>query len=220
MNRKQIILEWIRIVIGLFIFAFGVHWMLRANIGLAAWDCLGMGMEKQTPLTFGSAMVVTSIFILIIDVLLKERIGFGMIIDALITGNFTQFFLDHSPVPEGSSMLIGIVMMCIGMAFMAVGQFLYMSAGQCCGPRDTLLVALGKRVRSVPIGVVEIVLFAVVLGIGVILGGPVGIGTLVCTFGCGAEMQLVFNLLHFEPRNVVHKDVMTTIRILKNDGKA
>ena len=91
-----------------------------------------------------------------------------------------------------------------------------MSAEQCCGPRDSLLVGLGKRMPKVPIGIVEVILWAVVLLIGWLLGGPVGIGTLLSTFGAGPVMQLVYNLIRFEPRELKHKDVITVLKMLRS----
>ena len=85
---------------------------------------------------------------------------------------------------------------------------------ECCGPRDALLVGLGKRLPRFPIGIVEVLLWSVVLLIGWLLGGPVGIGTLISTFGAGLIMQLVYTLVRFEPRNLRHKDVLEVSRIL------
>ena len=65
-----------------------------------------------------------------------------------------------------------------------------------------------------PIGIVEIMLWAVVLLAGWLLGGPVGIGTLISTFGAGLVMQVVYNMLKFEPRKVIHSDVLQTLRTL------
>ena len=66
-----------------------------------------------------------------------------------------------------------IKVMLAGFVFMAVGMFFHMRSAQCCGPRDAMLVGLGKRMRSIPIGVVQIMLWAVVLLTGWLLGGPV-----------------------------------------------
>lgn len=209
---KKILRQWAVIVAGLFVFAFGVHLTIYANIGLAPWDCLGMGIARHTPLNYGLSMTVMSVIILVIDLAMKERIGFGTIIDALLTGNFVQAFNSLNPLPENHSLPIGIAVMLVGFAFMALGMRIYMSAGQCCGPRDSLLVGLGKRLPRVPIGVVEIGQWAVVLVIGWLLGGPVGIGTVISTFGAGLVMQLVYNLLHFDPRTIRHRDVIEVIK--------
>ena len=217
-GRKRVILEWLRIVAGLLVFAFGVHLTIWANIGLAPWDCLGMGLSYHTPLNYGLAMTSMSVVILLIDLLLGERIGFGTIIDALLTGNFCQMFNDLNPLPQNSNLWVGIAVMIAGFVFMSLGMWLYMRAGQCCGPRDSLLVAIGKRMPKIPIGVVEIFLWSGALLAGWLLGGPVGIGTLISTFGCGFVMQLVYNLLRFEPRNIRHRDVVETVKELSGRG--
>lgn len=214
MTRKRLFLEWIRIVFGLLVFALGVHMTIYANIGLAPWDCLGMGMAKHTPFNYGISMTIMAVIILLIDVLLKEKIGYGTIIDALLTGNFVQMYNSLNPFPENNNLWLGIVIMLVGFVFMAIGMWIYMSAEQCCGPRDALLVGLGKRMSRVPIGIVEIMLWAVVLLAGFLLGGSVGIGTLICTFGAGLVMQLVYYLIKFEPRELKHKGVIEVSKAL------
>ena len=214
MNRKTIFLQWLRIAAGLLVFAFGVHLTIFANIGLAPWDCLGMGISYHTPLNYGLSMTVMAVVILLIDLCLRERIGYGTIIDALVTGNFVQMYNDLNPLPENGNLWLGIAVMVLGFVFMALGMWIYMKAGQCCGPRDSLLVGIGKRLPKLPIGLVEILLWAGVLLVGWLLGGPVGIGTLISTFGAGAVMQLVYNAIHFEPRDIRHRNVIEVTKAL------
>ncbi len=217
-KRSSVFIGWLKIVGGLIVFSFGVHLTIFANIGLAPWDCLGMGIAKHTPFNYGVSMTIMAVTILLIDILLKERIGFGTIIDALLTGNFVQLFNSFNPLPENRNLWAGIGIMLIGFVFMAIGMWIYMSAEQCCGPRDSLLVGLGKRMPRIPIGIVEVILWAVVLLIGYLLGGPVGIGTLISTFGAGLVMQLVYSIIRFEPRKLKHKDVIAVAKILLASG--
>ena len=218
MNRKRIVLQWAQIVSGLLVFSLGVHLTIFANIGLAPWDCLGMGIAKHTPLNYGVSMTAMAVIILGIDLLLKERIGFGTIIDALVTGNFVQMYNDLNPLSPNEQIWSGILLMAAGFVFMALGMLIYMKGKQCCGPRDALLVGLGKRFPKIPIGLVEIALWGAVTLIGWLLGGPVGIGTLVSTFGAGLVMQAVYSILRFEPRTVNHRDVIAVIRELQKQG--
>ena len=212
--RKNILLQWLEIALGLLVFAFGVHLTIWANIGLAPWDCLGMGISYHTPLNYGLSMTTMAVIILCVDLLLKERIGFGTVIDALLTGNMVQMYNDLNPFPLNNSLFIGILAMLVGFVFMSLGMWLYMRCEQGCGPRDALLVGLGKRMPKVPIGLVEILLWCVVLLAGWVLGGPVGIGTVISTFGAGFVMQLVYNIIHFDPRNCRHRDVFELTREL------
>ena len=102
------------------------------------------------------------------------------------------------------------------MLIIAVGQYFYMSSEQGCGPRDTLLIGLGKRMKKVPIGVVNTIILCAVLAAGLLLGGPVGIGTFLGAFGLGTAPQIVCRVLHFEPRDVVHKNFFEAVRIMRH----
>lgn len=215
LNRKSILFGWLKIIIGLLIFSLGVHLTIRANLGLAPWDCLGMGVSYHTPLNYGLAMTAISVIILLIDLLLRERIGFGTIFDAFLTGNFIQLFNDIDSFPETADTFIGIWIIIAGLALMAVGQYFYMSSAQCCGPRDALLVALGKRLSRLPIGAVQILLWGMALLAGWLLGGPAGIGTIVSTFGSGIVMQVIYTLIKFEPRKVEHQSVIETVQLFQ-----
>ncbi len=212
--KRRIITGWIRIAAGLLVFAFGVHLTIFANIGLAPWDCLGMGISYHTPLNYGLSMTLIALIVLGIDLLLKEKIGFGTIIDALLTGNFTQMFNSINPLPLNNKIGPGIVIMLVGFVFMALGMMTYMKSEQCCGPKDAFLVGLGKRMPRIPIGIVEVIQWAVVLFFGWLLGGPVGIGTLLSTFGAGVVMQIVYWILRFEPRELKHRSVIEITKIL------
>ena len=173
-----------------------------------------MGISYHIPLNYGLTMTALSIVLLGIDLLLKEKIGFGTIIDALLTSNIIQLFNTIDVLPKTENVWVGIAIIVAGLALMALGQFFYMRSGQCCGPKDALLVGLGKLLKFLPIGAVQILLWGVVLLIGWLLGGPVGIGTIVSTFGAGIITQLVFWLLRFEPRNVQHDSVIATAKKL------
>ena len=214
--RHKIIIGWLRIVAGLFVFAFGVHLTIYANIGLAPWDCLGMGISYHTPFNYGVSMTLMALAILVIDVCMKERIGYGTIIDALLTGNFVQLFNSFNPLAENDNLWLGIVIMLGGFVFMAFGMAIYMKSEQGCGPRDALLVGLGTRLPKLPIGLVEIILWAMVLLVGWLLGGPVGIGTLISTFGAGLVLQAVYIVIRFEPRKLKHRDLWETTKQLRN----
>lgn len=213
-SRKTICGQWLQIAAGLLVFAFGVHLTIYANIGLAPWDCLGMGISYHTPLNYGISMTLVAVLVLGVDLLLKERIGYGTVIDALLTGNFVQMFNDLNFLHENTSLWLGVIVMLVGFVFMALGMYVYMKAGQCCGPRDALLVGVGKRFPKIPIGYVQNGMWAVVLLAGWLLGGPVGIGTVLSTVGAGAVMQMVYNAINFEPRHVKHRSLAEVTKVL------
>ena len=213
-SKKSIVTGWLRILIGLLIYSFGVYLTIYANIGLAPWDCLGMGIAKRTPLNYGGSMVLIGVCAIIIQLILHERIGFATLFDALLTGNIVQLFCDILPYPQNHSLWLGIVYMLSGFLFIALGMYVYMKAEQGCGPKDGLIVAIGKRMPKMPIGIVEILLWAVVTILGWLLGGSVGIGTVIVIFGAGVVMHLFYSMIHFEPRTLKHKSLTTTVKLL------
>ena len=203
-----------QILLGLSLYSFGVYLTIYANIGLVPWDCLGIGIAKHTPLNYGSSMVLIGVCAIIIQLIQRERIGFATLLDALLTGNIVQFLTDISPYPENHSLWLGIIFMLFGFLFIALGMYVYMKAEQGCGPKDGLLIAIGKRLPKIPIGIVEILLWAVVTLFGWLLGGSVGIGTLISTFGAGGVMHLFYSVIHFEPRKIKHKSLTEPVKLL------
>ena len=213
-TKVQMIKEILKSAFGLFIFSIGVFLTIQADIGLAPWDCLSMGASYRVGMSYGNVHTIISIVILGIDVLLKEKIGYGTILDALLVGNYVDLIDHFITLPEFNSIPISCIMVIIGLFIMGYGQYFYMDAAQGCGPRDSLLIALGKRFPKTPIGVVQTVMVGIALLIGWILGGPVGIGTVISVFGMGTALQIVCKIMKFEPRDVVHKNVIETNRIL------
>ena len=76
---------------------------------------------------------------------------------------------------------------------------------------------LCSRMPKIPIGIVEVMLWAAVLLAGWLLGGPVGIGTVISTFGAGIVMQIVYSMIHFEPRSLKHRNVVEVTRMLVSE---
>ncbi len=201
----NLLLRMVRASLGLVLFGFGIYLTIQANIGLAPWDVFSMGVSHHLPVTFGTASVLISLLITVVDIFMKEKIGIGTLLDAVLVGKSVDLFQWLGLVPRQQGLLTGIGVMFIGLLLMSFSQYLYMSAALCCGPRDAMLVGIGKRLRSLPIGLVGIFIQFIVLLVGFFLGGPVGVGTLLSVFGIGFTMQLVFRLLRFEPRDVAHQ---------------
>ena len=209
---KRTLHDCLRILIGLLIYSFGVYLTIYANIGLAPWDCLGMGIAKHIPLTYGSVMVLIGVAAIIIQLLMKERIGFATVFDALLTGNLVQWFLSGSTNLRSQSIWLNVAFMLAGFLLISVGTWVYMRAEMGCGPKDGLLIAIGKRLPKIPIGLVEILLWAVVTVFGWLLGGTVGFGTVISTFGAGTIMHLFYSAVHFEPRELHHRSILEMMR--------
>jgi len=204
----------LRCILGLFLYALGVYLTLRANIGLAPWEVLAMGIAGRTGLIYGNANMLVSFVVLALDVLMRERIGIGTVLNTIICSKAVDLYLWLDLVPQQESVGGGIVLLVAGMFVVAIGQWVYISPGLGSGPRDSFMVGVGKRMRRLPIGLVQNGILLAVLLVGWLLGGPVGIGTVISVVGMGTAMQIVFRTVKFEPRNVEHENLVQSFQKL------
>ena len=213
-KSSSILINMVIAAVSLFINGFGVYLTIQANLGAAPWDVLNLGMSKSLHILYGSASIAVSITILLIDILLKEPIGIAMFIDAVVVGKSVDFFNWIHAVPACDSVMTGIPVMIIGLFILAYTQFTYMIASLGCGPRDTLLVGLAKRLKKLPIGAVSIGLLGTATLIGALLGGPVGIGTIICAFATGPIMQMAFRTVRFDATSVKHQKLRDSFKVV------
>lgn len=199
--------------VSLFVNGLGVYLTIHADIGAAPWDVLNLGLSKTLHIIYGSASIAVSLTILIIDILLRENIGIAMFIDAVTVGKAVDFFEWLDIVPTPKTIVGSIVMILIGLVIIGYTQMLYMKAALGCGPRDTLLVGLTRRVPKIPIGAVSIGLLSTATLVGWLLGGPVGIGTILCAFASGPIMQAAFMSVKFDATGIRHQKIHESVKV-------
>lgn len=201
-----------RLLLGLLLYGLGTYLVIQANIGLAPWEAFSMGFALLTGLSFGDIVVLSGLIIVGIDILLKEKIGFGTLLNAILIGKFVDLFVWLDLMPAMGSYVTGIPLLLASQVVIALASFLYIGAGLGCGPRDALMVALGKRMPKVPIGLVRGGLEGTVLLIGWLLGAKVGLGTVIAVFGIGFIIQYTFQLLRFDVKAVQHENLLDTVK--------
>ena len=205
--------------VSLFVNGFGVYLTIQANIGVAPWDVLNTGLSQTFGILYGNASITVSVLILLIDILMREPIGIAMFIDAIVVGKSVDFFNFLGLVPRCESYFSAIPVIFAGFFVMAFTQYTYMLAALGCGPRDTLLVGLTRHLKKVPIGVVSIALLSLVTVIGYLLGGSVGIGTLLSAFCSGPILQFVFRLEKFDATAVKHQQLADSFAVISWNRK-
>lgn len=213
---REYALRALRVWFGLFVFAFGSYLTIQANIGLAPWEAFTMGVHYLSGIRYGTILSLTGFVILFLDVWMKEPIGIGTILDALSVGPFVDLFAGLKVIPQMSNFWLGVVVMLVGQLFMSFGSYLYMGGGLSCGPRDSLMVALNKRLPGAPVGVIRGTLEAVVLAVGWLLGAKVGIGTVIAVFGIGFIIQAVFNVVHFDITKIHQESIFESLKKIRS----
>ncbi|GGI46193.1 putative membrane protein YczE [Agromyces flavus] len=165
----------VQLVVGLFLYGLGIAMIVRGELGVAPWDVLTQGIAKQTGLGFGLITVLTSGVVLLLWIPLRQRLGFGTVMNALLVGPFADLSLWL--IPAGLDLWARILLLFGGIVVLAVATGLYIGAHFGPGPRDGLMTGLHRR-TGWRIWIVRTGIELAVLGTGFLLGGNVGVGTL------------------------------------------
>ena len=204
-----------RLLLGFILYGLAIVVMIHANIGLSPWDVFHQGISLKTGLTMGQISIGVGIIIIIIDAFMGEGIGFATLGNVFFIGTFLDIFQGLKIVPYANNLFTGIVMMIIGIVLAAIATVLYLKPALGSGPRDGLMLAINKR-SSKSVGTIRTIIELTVLTIGWILGGSVGIGTIISGFGLGYAIQIAFKIGNIDSKTLTHKNVIESIKLLKN----
>jgi uncharacterized membrane protein YczE len=187
-------LGWL--VAGLFVFSLGIICFLESRLGLPPWDVLHQGIAKRTPISFGVANELVGVLVLLVAWRLGARVGTGTVGNAVLIGLFIVLLQPLHAVHRLAGLPLGgrIVLLGVGLALFGVGSAFYSGAGLGAGPRDSLML-VGARRTGVRVGAVRASIEIAVLVVGVVLGGRVGIGTVLFAALIGPSVEASFWLL-------------------------
>ncbi len=212
---KSLCFSLLRLMWGLFLYALGVVFAINAHIGYAPWDVLHIGLANTIGLSIGIISIILGVFIVIIAVLLGEKVGIGTILNMIFVGLFFDMIYALKIIPVANNLLLGIIMLFIGLFIIAFATYFYIGTALGAGPRDSLMVAL-TRITGLPIGACRGIIELLVVLSGWMLGGMVGIGTVLAAFGIGFCIQIVFNLLKFDATKIKHETISYTYKRVFN----
>lgn len=179
------LLRLTRLLTGLVLCGAGISTTIRAGLGLAPWDVFHQGVSLHTPLSIGQATVAASFVVLAGWIPLRQRPGIGTILNALVVGASVDLLLPH--IPSAAGMAGRMTLLALGPSLMGLGTAIYIGAGMGTGPRDGLMTGIAARGLSVRL--TRTAIEGAVLVIGWLLGGRVGIGTVVFTLAVGPMVQ-------------------------------
>jgi uncharacterized membrane protein YczE len=172
----------VQLYLGLFLYGIAIAMIVRGELGVSPWDVLNQGLVNLTGLSFGLLVVITSGFVLLLWIPIRQKPGFGTVMNALLVGPSADVGLWL--IPEGLDLWARILLLLGGIVVLAIATGLYIGAHFGPGPRDGLMTGL-HRVTGWRIWIVRSGIEITVLAIGWLLGGNVGIGTLLFAFTIG-----------------------------------
>lgn len=189
-------LVWTRriaqLLVGLFLYGIAIAMMVRAGIGVAPWDVLTQGLNRQTGISFGALTVIIGAVVLLLWIPIRQKPGVGTVLNVLLIGPAADVGLafipqQHEPVLQG-------LLFAAGLALLAVATGLYIGARLGPGPRDGLMTGIHNR-YGWKLWIVRTGIEVTVLVVGWLLGGQVGIGTLAFALLVGPMVGVTLPLL-------------------------
>lgn len=172
---------------GLFIFGLGDSLLIQSNIGNAPWSVLAQGVSERLNITLGWSTFIISSLVLLLWLPLRERPGLGTLANIVVIATAIQ--IGTVLFPQSTNLPVAFLYCLIGIALVGFGSALYITCGLGPGPRDGLMTAIHSR-SGVRVGRVRLAIEAVVLTLGAVLGGTIGVGTLLFALLIGQSIAV------------------------------
>ena len=189
-----------RCIVGLALFGLGISMFLAARLGLAPWDILHQGISRKTGLSVGMVIEIVGVLILLAWIPMRLRPGLGTILNAIEIGLVVALISDR--LPHTDNLVLRLAYIAGGLLAVGAGSGLYIGAGLGTGPRDGLMIGVSQR--GVSIRVARTIVEIGVMVAGVLMGGDIGLGTVVFMLGIGPCVQFFMSRLHMRGAPVTH----------------
>lgn len=187
--------------VGLFVFSLGVVLNLQSNAGLSPWQALHVGITLHTPMSFGQASQLVGLLMLLASWVAGVRPGLATLMNAVLVGVFSDLLLDSGLIPKmepGLGDLGGLAMLAASLIVSGLGIAGYIRGGLGAGPRDGFMLAL-MRLTGRGAAPVRIAIEVGAAAGGLLLGAPLGIGTVLFAVGLGPSVSFWFKALGVKP---------------------
>lgn len=177
----------VQLYVGLCLYGMSTAMFVRANLGADPWDVFHLGVGKVFSLDIGTVMIVTGALVLLLWIPIRQRPGLGTISNVIVLGLAANATLAVLHTPE--ALWLKVTLMVAAVVLNALATGMYIGAGFGPGPRDGLMTGLHARTGWSLRGI-RTTIEVTVLVIGYLLGGSVGVGTLVYALAIGPLIQL------------------------------
>ena len=198
LNTKPRLKTMIMLIIGLFLFGLGEAIIIGSGSGVSPWTVLAQGISTRSDLSIGMATFFISIAILIFWIPLKQVPGIGTILNAIIIASAIDLTLPYLPQPD--DITFKIIQACFGILVVGLGSGIYLCSNLGPGPRDGLMIGLQKQTNTSLPAIRTIIELSAVIS-GWLLGGVVGIGTILFVFGIGPCVGIGLTLVEKVSKN-------------------
>ena len=173
--------------LGLFLFGLGESLIITASAGMSPWTVLAEGLSITTGLSIGALTFLISLGVLLLWIPLKQQAGIGTILNVIIIAAVIEWSLPYLPHPETYAMQI--LQAILGTLVIGIASGIYLIANLGPGPRDGLMTGC-QRATNLPIAWVRVFLEITVISVGWMLGGTIGLATVIFALGVGPAVSI------------------------------
>ena len=181
----------IQLLVGLILYGLAVAMIVRAGLGLDPWNVLNQGVAERLPLSYGVVMILIGAAVLLLWLPLRQKPGIGTVANVFLIGVFADLGLAW--IPADLPLAVRIVMLVTGVVLTGVATGAYVGAGLGPGPRDGLMTGIVKR-TGWPVKYVRTAIEIAVVAVGWLLGGAVGLGTVLFALTIGPLVHVFLPL--------------------------
>ena len=189
---QRCVSRWAKLLVGLAFIGTGVAFTKQANLGLGPWDVLGDGLAQLTGIQFGTASVIIGVVVMLLWIPFREKPGIGTLTNLFLVGVVMNTAL--VVVRTASGVFLQSVWLTAGLLLIGVGSVLYLGSRLGAGPRDGLMMGLSKK-TGWSVRLTRTALEIAVLFLGWLLGGTVGVGTVVIALTIGPVIQVMTRMI-------------------------
>jgi uncharacterized membrane protein YczE len=211
---KKISKKIITLLAAIILYSFAIVLTIHSQLGASPWDVFHLGVVNHSSLTLGQVSQLTGLAIIIAGILLGEIPGFGSLMNMYFIGYFVDIIRKYNLVPYGNQLWQQFLMLILGIYLIGWATYFYLGVGMGSGPRDSLMVGLIKKFNA-SVWLIRAIIEGTALVIGYLLGGLVGIGTIIMTFFIGFAIQHVFKIMKKSPADIQHTTLLDIYNILK-----
>lgn len=180
------------LIVGLWLFGTGEALLIKSTLGVSPWTVLAEGISLQTRLTIGLATFLTSVVVLTFWIPLKEKLGLGTVLNAVVIALAIDVMLQI--LPSSNKLWVNFSEVVAGVLLVGLGSALYLTCNMGPGPRDGWMTGLHKKTK-ISVGKVRLLIEISVLTVGWFLGGTVGIGTVIFASLVGYSVAVWLNIV-------------------------
>lgn len=174
---------------------------LYSGLGMSPWGVFHVGISETSGLTLGQVTQIVGLAVLLLGWALGFPPGFGTVMNMFFVGWFTDRVIEWGLVPKPTDPLEQVMLLLLSVVLIGVGSLFYLRVQLGAGPRDGLMVGLVRRLDK-QVWLVRGIIEVVVLVFGYLLGGPVGVGTIVTALTIGYSVQFAFRIGKYEGKSL------------------